>query len=212
MGSHAMADYEFNGRMVTVYGCFDEETEGGYDFYDLYYHERHLNEGDPWYDGEGSATSTKPPSAEEVLVYLVPTYGELFLEERIYRVVARIRVNDDRKAADLFGEDTDRRYILQLEDDESVAVSTVVMEPRHRGDAVGITFESMNPLGVMNAIAAARELKWSDWDRMVMMARYIYDIDPIGFQQFIMRMADRSDLSTNERSLIDALDTRRAAM
>jgi hypothetical protein len=77
MARETAATYTFNGHDVSVVRQFDDL--GDFYCYDLFLDESGecMNEGDPWFEGEGSATLTEPPTQEEVLEYLLPDWAEV---------------------------------------------------------------------------------------------------------------------------------------
>ena len=78
MNIETVATYTFEGHDVSVVRQFD--WEGDFYCYDLFLDETGecLNDGNPWFEGTGSATLTEPPHQVEVMEYLRPTWNEMF--------------------------------------------------------------------------------------------------------------------------------------
>lgn len=186
MARETAVTYKFNGHDVSVVRQFDDQ--GDFHCYDLFLDENGqcLNEGAPWLEGEGSATLTEPPTADEVLAFLLPTYGEMLLDTRLYRVVHLVEVSDERKETEDREGLSDEEFMAGEFGFAGLAMETVslcrVPEP--------IDNHGINPMGLAGEMARLRELQWNDMDIMTIMSVYIEQVDHDGFAAFLEQWAN----------------------
>ena len=76
MPMETAATYTVNGHEIDVVRQIDDQ--GNFYCYDLFRAVQGdcLNEGDPWFEGEGSATPEAPPTEDEVREYLEKKWQE----------------------------------------------------------------------------------------------------------------------------------------
>lgn len=120
------------------------------------------------------------------MAFLLPTYGEMLLDTRLYRVVYLVEVSDKQKAYEDLPGWPDREFIageFSFSDLPMKQVSLCrVPEP--------IDNHGVNPMGLARAMAEARGLQWNELDIMVIMSRFIEDVDHDGFAAFLEQWAN----------------------
>ena len=183
-----VATYTFNGHDVEVVGYYPavEGEAGTYEYYDLFLVSdgTHLNEGDPWYPGERSATEHAPPSEEDVLYYLTPTWGERLLEARVYRIVSTVEVTDKMKDFEDRPEMSDEDFILGELGFANINMDTCIQRVPEPGDPRG-----KDPIQILTQAAEEAGIVLTEGRVAALLSKFIKEVDPTGFVSFVEEWA-----------------------
>lgn len=67
-GSQHVAQFDFSGHVIDVYGCWDDETpENEFEFYDFFYQGECVNMGDPVYVSDCCSKDKLKETAQQFL-------------------------------------------------------------------------------------------------------------------------------------------------